>query len=118
MVSELLIRFFVGGLIVSAFAVIGDSLRPKSFAGIFGAAPSVALSSLGLAFFTHDDFYVAAEGRFMLLGAVALGIYSLVVQQLLVRYDWHPIIATGFSWTFWLAAAFGLRAILVHGWLP
>ena len=29
---------------VSAFAGFGDTLRPKSFAGLFGAAPSIALA--------------------------------------------------------------------------
>ena len=53
MLSELAIRFVLGGLFVSAFAVIGDMLHPKSFAGIFGAAPSVALASLGLTFLTQ-----------------------------------------------------------------
>ncbi len=38
--EEYLIRFFAGGLMVSAFAAVGDVLRPKSFAGLFGAAPS------------------------------------------------------------------------------
>ena len=31
---------------MSAFAALGDSLRPKSFAGLFGAAPSIALATL------------------------------------------------------------------------
>jgi hypothetical protein len=31
------VRFLAGGLIVSAFAILGDVLRPKSFAGLFGA---------------------------------------------------------------------------------
>jgi Protein of unknown function (DUF3147) len=39
------VRFVAGGLIVSLFAVLGDVLRPKSFAGLFGAAPSVALAT-------------------------------------------------------------------------
>jgi hypothetical protein len=47
---DYLLRFAAGGLIVSAFAVLGDVLRPKSFAGLFGAAPSVALATLSLAF--------------------------------------------------------------------
>ena len=47
---EYVIRFLVGGLVVSLFAVAGDVLRPKSFAGLFGAAPSVALATLTLAF--------------------------------------------------------------------
>jgi hypothetical protein len=33
------LRFLAGGIAVSAFAAIGDSLRPKSFAGLIGAAP-------------------------------------------------------------------------------
>lgn len=41
--TEVCIRFTVGGLFVSVFALVGDVLKPKSFAGLFGAAPSVAL---------------------------------------------------------------------------
>jgi hypothetical protein len=36
---QILIRFLVGGAVVSVFALIGDVLKPKSFAGLFGAAP-------------------------------------------------------------------------------
>ena len=38
---EFLLRFLAGELAVSIFALLGDVLRPKSFAGLFGAAPSV-----------------------------------------------------------------------------
>ena len=41
--TEYIVRFLVGGAVVSAFAMLGDVLRPKCFAGLFGAAPSVAL---------------------------------------------------------------------------
>ncbi len=44
--SELLIRFFIGGVIVSLFAMSSDALRPKSFAGLFGAAPSDRLRDI------------------------------------------------------------------------
>ena len=47
--TEYVIRFLAGGVVVSAFAMLGDLLRPKSFAGLFGAAPSVALTTLGIA---------------------------------------------------------------------
>ena len=50
---DYVIRFLAGGLVVSLFAVAGDVLRPKSFAGLFGAAPSVALATLTLAFWKH-----------------------------------------------------------------
>jgi hypothetical protein len=46
--KEAVLRFLIGGFIVSAFAVLGDLFEPKSFAGIFGAAPSVALATLAL----------------------------------------------------------------------
>ena len=49
--TEYVVRFIVGGLVVSAFAMLGDVLRPKSFAGLFGAAPSVALATLGIAIY-------------------------------------------------------------------
>jgi hypothetical protein len=36
-------------VVVSAFSMLEDILRPKSFAGLFGAAPSVALATPGIA---------------------------------------------------------------------
>lgn len=72
------LRFLIGGLVVSLFALVGDVLRPKSFAGLFGAAPSVALATLGLAF-SNGGNYVAIEGRSMILSSIALAAYSFFV---------------------------------------
>ena len=58
---EYLIRFLAGGIVVSAFAVLGDVLRPKSFAGLFGAAPSVALATLSLALWKEGGDYVSID---------------------------------------------------------
>jgi hypothetical protein len=44
LMSELLLRFAIGGIVVSAFATLGDVFKPKSFAGLFEAAPSLALA--------------------------------------------------------------------------
>jgi hypothetical protein len=55
--TEYVVRFLLGGAVVSAFAMLGDVLRPKSFAGLFGAAPSVALATLGTAIFRHGVDY-------------------------------------------------------------
>ena len=46
---DILLRFLVGGIAVSAFAALGDALRPRTFAGLFGAAPSIALATILLA---------------------------------------------------------------------
>jgi hypothetical protein len=60
---QILIRFLVGGAVVSVFALIGDVLKPKSFAGLFGAAPSVALATLGLTVATKGAPYAAIVAR-------------------------------------------------------
>ena len=117
LLSELLVRFVLGGLIVSAFAVVGDLLRPKSFAGLFGAAPSVALATLSLAFLKDGGPYPSLEGRSMMVGAVAFSVYSLVVSRTLLRREGRPpmdcLAAAGLAWLAWLAAAFGLRAAVL-----
>jgi hypothetical protein len=110
---DYVLRFFIGGLIVSLFAVTADVLRPKSFAGLFSAAPSVALATLSLPFLKHGGGYVAIEGRSMLLGALALGVYSLVVCQLLMRAHWSALKATAAALTVWIVVAVGLKQMLI-----
>src|SRR2546421_9561907 len=66
--KEILLRVMVGGVVVSAFALLGDILRPKSFAGLFGAAPSVALATLSLTLLKEGGQYAALEGR---MGGIA-----------------------------------------------
>ena len=80
--TEYLVRFLVGGAVVSAFAMLSDVLRPKSFAGLFGAAPSVALATLGIAVYRHGPDYAAFQSQAMMAGAIALAVYSVVVCQL------------------------------------
>jgi hypothetical protein len=57
---------------VSAF----DTLRPKSFAGLFGAAPSIALATLLITLAQKRAVFAAVEGRSMIAGVVALAPYS------------------------------------------
>src|SRR3954453_15431995 len=83
--TEYVIRFLVGGAVVSACAMLEDLLRPKSFAGLFGAASSVALATLGIAVYQHGAGYAAVQTHALLAGATVLGVYSVVVCQLLVR---------------------------------
>jgi Protein of unknown function (DUF3147) len=106
--TEYLVRFLVGGIVVSAFAMLGDVLRPKSFAGLFGAAPSVALATLGIAVYHHGAGYAATQGHSMMAGAIALGMYGVVVCQLLVRARMRAATATLLSLVVWLIVALGL----------
>jgi hypothetical protein len=109
--TEYVIRFLAGGLVVSAFAMLGDLLRPKSFAGLFGAAPSVALTTLGIAVYQHGAGYAAMQTQAMIAGAVALAVYSGVVCHLLVRARLRALPATLLSLIVWLITAFGLLAL-------
>jgi uncharacterized membrane protein (GlpM family) len=109
--TEYLIRFLVGGVVVSAFAMLGDTLRPKSFAGLLGAAPSVALATLGIAVYRRGADYAAQQSWAMTAGAVALAVYSVVVCQFLIRARLRTIAATSLSLVVWLIVAFGLLAV-------
>ena len=116
---ELLVRFMLGGAIVSAFAALGELFEPKTFAGIFGAAPSVAIATLALAFAQHGADYVRLEARSMLVGSAALFVYGAVCVFAAKRRNVPVWLGAGLAWIAWFAAAFGLfvlaRSIGVTG---
>jgi len=74
---EFVLRFLIGGTLVSLFALTADVLKPKGFAGLFGAAPSVALATLGLTILGKGKIYAALEARSMIAGAAALLLYAI-----------------------------------------
>jgi Protein of unknown function (DUF3147) len=95
------LRFLAGGIAVSAFAALGDTLRPKTFAGLFGAAPSIALATLLLTLSQKGAPFVATEGRSMIVGAFALAAYSWTVCVLLKKFllsSWTATIAALVVW--------------------
>jgi hypothetical protein len=104
---ELIFRFIIGGLIVTLFAFMGDVLRPRSFAGLFAAAPSVALATLTLTIRTYGKLYAAAESRSMIAGAVALLLYAFVTIGLLTRYKLNAARATIYAIPVWLICSVG-----------
>lgn len=108
--TEYVLRFIAGGMIVTAFAILGDMLRPKSFGGLLAAAPSVALATLSIAVVQHGPQYAAAESWTMIYGAAALACYSIAVCQLLMRFRFAALPATIIAFAVWLAAAFALFA--------
>src|SRR5579872_562834 len=84
--SDALARILIGGLVVSAFATVGGLFKPTSFAGLFGAAPSVALATLALTISKDGKDYAGTECRSMMAGAAGLCLYSILVSQLLARF--------------------------------
>jgi Protein of unknown function (DUF3147) len=103
----MVVRFFIGGLVVSLFSLISDLFKPKTFAGLFGAAPSVALASLGLTVLLHGRQTGAIEARSMAIGAVALLLYAGVLSWLVLRFKLSSIVFLP-GLLLWLGAACGL----------
>ena len=106
--KELVFRFMIGGALVSVFALLGDLFKPKTFAGLFGAAPSTALATLGLAILRQGPAYAAIEARSMMAGAVAFFLYAECVSWLMIRRKVQGLVASSASIVVWAAAAFGL----------
>ncbi len=106
--KEIIYRFLAGGLIVTLFAVVGDVLKPKSFAGLFGAAPSVALATLSLAILSNGKLYAALEARSMIAGAVAFLFYALLCVGLMQKGQLHAALATVLGLGLWLFCAIGV----------
>jgi hypothetical protein len=106
------LRFLAGGIAVSAFATLGDILRPKSFAGLFGAAPSIALATLLITLARRGAPFAAIEGRSMIVGAFALAAYSWVVCILLKKFLLSSWSATIAAMVIWFVAALGGSAAL------
>ena len=104
----ILIRFLIGGIAVSVFAVLGDLFKPKSFAGLFGAAPSVALATLGLMVAGDGRHYAVTEANSMIAGAIAFFVYASSVSWILMRGRFTALFITVSALPLWAAVAFGL----------
>jgi Protein of unknown function (DUF3147) len=106
---EWVVRFLAGGTIISLFATIGDIVRPKGFAGLFAAAPSVALATLALTIAIEGRQFAATEARSMIVGAIAFVIYAIVCVYLMgVKHMRVTPTATGglaiwglVTWSLW-----------------
>jgi hypothetical protein len=104
MLLVLLLNFLVGDSLVVAFAVIAEAVRPRSFSGIFCAAPSIALANLGITLASDGPSVVRQEGIGMVIGALAMLIYVLVSEPAVRRAG--SLIGCGIT----LLARFGVAA--------
>jgi hypothetical protein len=111
---EWILRFLLGGLLVCAFATIGDILKPRGFSGLFGAAPSVAVASLVVSAKSQGSLVAAVDAKAMMIGAVALLVYANVCLYLMGRRHIKAMAATLLSLPVWLGVALGLWALLLR----
>ena len=111
--EELVFRFLIGGLIVSIFALLGDLFEPKSFAGIFGAAPSVALATLALTISSKGKAYAAIELRSTVIGAIAFFFYASGLGRALLQRNLPARPVGAVLVILWIVIAIGGWAILL-----
>jgi thiosulfate reductase cytochrome b subunit len=102
---ELVVRFLLGGILVSLFAAVGSAVTPKTFAGLFGAAPPIALASLGWSYYSNGRVEVALLARSMVLGSARLLAYSIACAIAVRRRRVWILPATVLAWLAWFLSA-------------
>jgi hypothetical protein len=106
------IKALLGGTIVVIFTGIGHILRPRWFAGLFGAAPSVAIASLTVTVVDkgHQAAGLAAWG--MVFGALGFIAFAACVRPLLVIVP--AVVASAFGCGIWAVVAVGTYLAAIH----
>jgi hypothetical protein len=108
---DIVLRFCLGGALVSIFSLFGELFAPKTFGGIFGAAPSVAVASLALAYAHHGSAYVAREAQTMMIGGIGLLAYATACSAL-VRSRHNVWLGATFALAVWGVVSGGLFAAI------
>lgn len=102
---EIILRFVIGGVFVSVFAVSGEIVRPQSFGGVFGAAPSVALATLVLTIGKDGRVFAALEARSMIGGALAFLIYVCCASRVMMRCQMSALATSTVLIVVWIGCA-------------
>jgi uncharacterized membrane protein (GlpM family) len=72
---------------VAAFALLAEGLKPKRFAGLFGAAPAVALAGMIVVLLDKGHHAVHENGVGMIAGGAGMVAYAASVAILLRRMN-------------------------------
>ncbi len=113
--TEMVVRFLVGGFIVTGFALLAEMLRPKSLAGVLSAAPSVALATLPLTIHTDGASFAVQMARSMIFGAVGMAAYAWMVYRTSTKTRANAMVTTLAWLPVWFVVAGGLYwAVLGH----
>ena len=101
-VLPVIVKTVLGGVLVVAFAVLAQTLQPKRFAGVFAAAPSVALASLSVTVIDKGPLDARASCAGMAAGAVGFVVYCLIAPAAIRR--WRPLRGSIVALVGWLLA--------------
>jgi hypothetical protein len=105
-IGVLALRGLAGGALVVVFALIGEVVKPKAFAGLFSAAPSVAVASLAITIVAENPVKARQASIGMVVGGVAMAVCCIlaVVAIPRIRSLWGSLVA----WLGWAAVDLGL----------
>jgi uncharacterized membrane protein (GlpM family) len=109
-VLTIVAKSLLGGVLVLVFAALSETLQPKRFAGILGAAPAVAIASLAVGSVAKGPADQAHAAQTMIAGAVALAVYAAVATVALGRLGTGKGAAV--SGVAWVAVAAGLYPVV------
>jgi hypothetical protein len=103
----------VGGVFVVLFALVSGAVSPKSFAGIFGAAPSIALASLLVTIADKGAHAAQVQSLSMTFAAVAMVAYCVSAVVTVDRFGALRGSALAFvAWFVVAALAFGVVVLV------
>jgi Protein of unknown function (DUF3147) len=102
-----------GGLFVALFAVIGEMLQPKRFAGIFGASPAVSLANLLVIALVEGDGTARKASDGMIAGAIALAVATGAAIPAVRR--WGAVLGSAVLWAVWIAVGVAVGFPLAGG---
>jgi hypothetical protein len=106
LVLVLTLKSLAGGILVAAFAALGERVRPQGLAGLLAAAPAVALASLAVTAAIDGAHQVGVAATGMTVGAAALAIASLLAVDTVRRFG--ALRGSVVSVAAWLAVAAAL----------
>lgn len=100
-----------GGVLVLAFAALSETLKPKRFAGILAAAPSVAIAGLTVGAVAKGPADQALAAHSMVAGAVALAVYAAIATVTLRRFG--PLKGASVAGIAWVVTALVLYPVVM-----
>jgi hypothetical protein len=109
--ATVLVKALAGGTLVVAFALLGEMLRPKRFAGLFWAAPAIAIAGLTVVIATKGAHHAREQAVGMLAGSAGMLCYAISAVRL-VRAE-HPVAGPALAMGAWIAPTAAIAALLL-----
>jgi uncharacterized membrane protein (GlpM family) len=102
-IGPLILKGLAGGTLVVAFALLSEALQPKRFAGLFAAAPAVALAGLTVTLVSKGATDAQKSSVGMLAGSAGMVAYAMAAVVLLKRT--RALVASGLAVAVWIVVA-------------